>query len=61
MATAKGLMRTIYYVFLFVSLLLLLFFLNFVRWLFSSSQLALHSLHRGHSGIHPRAIGTAAR
>ncbi len=54
-------MRTIYYVFLFVSLLLLLFCLNFVRWLFSRFQFALQSLHRGLAGIHPRAVGTSAR
>jgi hypothetical protein len=39
-------MRTLYYVLLFVCLLLVLFCVNFVRWLVSKSQLALLSLRR---------------
>ncbi len=44
-------MRTIYYVFLFVSLLLLLFCVNCCRWLISKVRLALHSIAKGHSAF----------
>jgi hypothetical protein len=54
-------MRTIYYVFLLVSLLLLLFCVNLCRWLISKVRFALHSVTRGLSGSAPRAIGTVAR
>jgi hypothetical protein len=40
-------MRTLYYVLLFVCLLLVLFCVNFVRWLISKSQLALLSVRLG--------------
>jgi hypothetical protein len=52
-------MRTIYYVLLFVSLLLLLFCANALRWLISKFRLALLSVSRGLSHRDPEWRGEA--